>query len=160
MRFIKSFFEIFYQMILLNLAKLQQLNTQEGRSFLLLLVPKIHQIPEKSAFRRAKAARFDCTGASNEVRKQTVTVQFNKFYISDGFGSGEIQPYTIPSMHPSDNPHQGSFEFNSKLCIIKFTEDNYTEATVLKLRISQDFKTLEILERISEAVEGTLTLSE
>ena len=64
-----------------------------------------------------------------------------------GFGAGEIYPYTIPSMYQQID-HYGCFEMQGR--IIRFVEDNYSEGTVLKLRISNDFQSLEILDNRDE----------
>jgi hypothetical protein len=82
-----------------------------------------------------------------------VKVVLSEWYNKSNFGSGEIYPYTIPSMYEKAS-HAGCFDFWGG--VISFTEDNYTENTVLALRISADFESLSIIDKISHEALGTL----
>ncbi len=75
-----------------------------------------------------------------------VKVVLSVWHDNQSFGAGEIYPYTIPSAH--DQGHYGCFEMHRG--IIRFVEDNYSQGTVLKLRISNDFQSLEILDTRDE----------
>lgn len=92
----------------------------------------------------------------SKPNEHLVKVILSEWFDKSNFGSGEIYPYTIPSMY-QESSHKGCFEIYRG--IIKFVEDNYSEGTVLKLRVSTDFQSLQILDiRHENTILGNLFL--
>ncbi len=82
-----------------------------------------------------------------------VKVVLSSWNAEGKFGSGEIYPFLIPSMYHGAS-HEGCFELRDN--VIHFTADDYSEASVLSLRVSDDFTSLSIIDRLSKNVLGIL----
>lgn len=79
------------------------------------------------------------------AKGEQVTVKLLEWHSQYDFGSGEVHPYTVSSMYEASENHKANFDFyNSR--VIAFTSDDYSESVQLALRVSDDYKTLSILD--------------
>lgn len=73
-------------------------------------------------------------------------------------GHGEIYPYRVPSIFNDGPPHHVCFDFKDGM--IKFTQDDFCHSTFMAFKMSENFKSLAIVDKISEKVLGILNLVE
>lgn len=71
-------------------------------------------------------------------------------------GIGEIYPYKIPSSFKDIPAHEACFDYKDD--IIRFSEDDYCQATFMAFTLSRDFKSLTLIDKISEKALGVLHL--
>lgn len=94
----------------------------------------------------------------NELDGKSVRVILKSWKPDIRLGNGEIYPYVIPSSYKDAPPHEGCFDYKEDL--FKFTSGDFWHSTFMNFKLSKDFKTLTIVDKISHKSQGILNLVE
>ncbi len=94
----------------------------------------------------------------NETDGKSVRVILKSWKPDIRLGDGEIYPYVIPSSYKDAPPHKGYFDYKDNVFI--FAADDFWHTPFMNFKLSKDFKTLTIVNKISERAQGILNLVE